>query len=242
MPAVTYYVMGPFDGSSSSGNVWRHADRWPIPSIAVPFYLTPDRKLIESASLPTPEATFAYQYDPQNPVPTIGGCNLFLESGPKDQQSIEHREDVLVFTSEPLTEDLEVTGRVNAKIYFSSDQSDTDLVLRLSDVYPDGRSILIADGSKRKESSKADEKAEAIDVDLWSTSIVFAKGHRIRVSLTSSNYPRFEKNCHGNNEAPPIANNTVHVGGLKASHITLPIVRRGNTWLVKAGTQQKAKQ
>lgn len=237
IPNVTYYVMGTFDGSPSSGNVWRHADHWPVPAVSTAFYFTPDQKLTELKNSHKGEATFVYQYDPNSPVSTVGGCNLFLESGPKDQREIEQREDVLVFTSDPLTEDLEMTGRVLAKIYFSSDQPDTDVVVRLCDVYPDGRSILISDGIRRTGtlSEQEHDKAQAVDVDLLSTSLVFTKGHRIRVSISSSNYPRYEKNNHGNDETPPIANNTVHVGGVKASQITLPLVRRGNTWLNQKG-------
>ena len=86
---------------------------------------------------------------PQTPFPTIGGHNLFLESGPKDQRPIESREDVLVFSTEPLKEDLEVTGQIKAKLFVATDRKDTDIVVRLTDVYPDGRSILISDGIHR---------------------------------------------------------------------------------------------
>lgn len=237
IPAVTYYVMGPFDGSASSGNVWRHANQWPVPAKQTEFYLTADRKLLEKSKKTAQEATFAFQHDPNNPVPTIGGCNLFLESGPKDQSPLEKREDVLSFTSEPLAEDLEVTGRIIAKICFSSDQPDSDVVVRLCDVYPDGRSILIADGIMHtgKVSPDKSDKMLGVEVDLWSTSIVFAKGHRIRASVTSSNYPRFEKNTHNceNTKSQVIANNKLHVGGLQPSFLILPVVRSGETWFNK---------
>lgn len=227
IPAVTYYVMGPFDGSSSSGNVWKHTDRWPVPSVNTAFYLTSDNHLKEEKR-ETPESTFAFEYDSSNPIPTLGGRNLFLESGPKDQRSIETRKDIVLFTSAPLQEELEVTGRVRAQLYFFSDQKEADVAVRLCDVYPDGKSILIADGlaHKNKEQTSSAEPM-AIDVDLWSTSIVFAKGHRIRVSVSGSNYPRFEKTMNLVDGKPVIAKHQLYTDGQYASQITLPIVRRG---------------
>src|SRR5207249_22870 len=110
IPAVTYYVMGPFDGSPSSGNIWRTSDKWPVPAVEKSFYFAQGAKLLEH---PVAKKTaLSYQYHPHDPSPTIGGRNLFLESGPKDQRPIEGRKDVLVFTSEPLIEDIEVTGRI----------------------------------------------------------------------------------------------------------------------------------
>lgn len=233
IPNVTYFVMGPFDGSSSKGNVWKTADRWPVPSSSTPLYLDSTGKL--QYSVPNKkESTLTYTYDPANPVSTIGGHNLFLDSGPKDQRPIESREDVLVFTTEPLKEDLEVTGRLKAKLYIVTNRKDTDIVMRLSDVYPDGRSILISDGICRlcmhKNSvSQPNGKPREIEVDLWSTSMVFAKGHQIRVSITSSNHPRFEKNLNvpvGEKvgDVPLSARNTLYFGKNYPSQIILPIV------------------
>ena len=193
---VVYYVMGPFDGSPSSGNVWRQAKTWPVPHVDMLFYLTAEKTLIERPA-PFKESTLHYIHNPHDPVPTIGGRNLFLESGPMDQRPIEQRKDVLVFTTEPLAEDLEVTGNLLCKLAFSSNEADTDVAVRLTDVYPDGRSILISDGIYRTGNLKASASSKGIqmvDVDLWSTSLVFAKGHRIRISVTGSNFPRFEKN------------------------------------------------
>lgn len=233
IPAVTYYVMGTFDGSPSSGNVWRHADRWPVPAIETAYFFTADRRLM--VEMPKAEATFAFQFDPRNPVPTVGGNNLFLESGPKDQKPVEQREDVLVFTSDTLPEDMEVTGRIFGKLFFSSDQSQADVVVRICDVYPDEKSILIVDGARHINNEEGGKiHPQEVDIDLWSTSIVFAKGHRIRVSITSSNYPKYEKN-----DSSAIANNTVHVGGLQASYIKLPVVRKGETWVTNPIIQKQ---
>lgn len=226
IPAVTYYVMGPFDGSSSKGNIWRHADSWPVPSTATSFYLTATQGLSQKAI--QEEKVFSYKHDDNAPVPTIGGRNLFLESGPKDQREIEKRSDLLVFTSDPLEQDLEVTGRIFAKLFFASDQSENDVVVRLTDVYPDGRSLLISDGIHRVNSSgelsKDKAKPREIEVDLWSTSVVFAKGHRIRISISNSNYPRYEKTKPGTSQTSGISQNTLSVGGHNLSRIILPVV------------------
>lgn len=225
VPSVIYYVMGPFDGSPSSGNVWKEANQWPVPAVETPFYLSDDHHL--SLSDTNEEKEIAFHYDPKDPVNTIGGRNLFLESGPKDQSTLEKRKDVIVFTTKPLEENLEITGRIKAKLKLHSDQKDTDIVVRLTDVYPDGRSILIADGILRTGTLDCSifdcQKPHEFEVDLWSTSIVFAKGHSIRVSVTGSNYPRHEKNCHADHL--PHANNKLFIGG-KHSFILLPVVEK----------------
>ncbi len=224
LPPVTYYVMGPFDNTPSKGNVWKTAENWPIPSHLIYFYLTQDHSL--SMAPQASEASLSYLYDPKQPTPTIGGRNLFLESGPKDQTPMEQRSDLIMFTSPPLEEDLEVTGRIIAKLFFSSDKPDTDVAVRLTDVYPDGRSILIVDNLTRLGSlaTFAPDKPCEVEVDLWSTSIVFAKGHSIRVSISSSNYPKYERNLNGST-TPEVARNTVFFGGKKASAILLPVVK-----------------
>lgn len=219
LPSVIYFVMGPFDGAPSKGNVWKTAAHWPVPAQNTKFYLSASNGLTKQAEK---EGTaLSYTYDPTYPVPTVGGRNLFLEPGPKDQTKIEERDDTLLFTSAPLVQDLEVTGRIRATIYFTTDQPVQDLAIRLSDVYPDGRSILIVDGIQmvNKVPHFAPNKMMAVELDLWSTSVVFAQGHRIRVALTGSNYPQFEKT-----EGQELSQNRIEVGGLYPSYITLPIV------------------
>lgn len=237
LPPVIYYVMGPFDGSPSSGNVWRTSDKWPVPAKETVFYLAPDF-LLQTTPPSAGEAT--YHYDPSKVIPTLGGRNLFLESGPKDQRSIENRNDILVFTTDKLLEDFEVTGPLSAHLFFSTDQVDTDIVIRLCDVYPDGKSILISEGGYRlgvlsyqKDKSKEEQthKIHEVKIDLWATSMVFAKGHAIRVSVSSSNYPRCEKNMNlgllGSNLGKyQIAENKVYMGEKYPSSILLPVVRR----------------
>ncbi|MCB1118916.1 MAG: CocE/NonD family hydrolase, partial [Chlamydiia bacterium] len=111
IPPITSYVMGPFDGSPSGGNIWRHADSWPLPYRETPLYLCRDRSL-NFLSTPKKNLSICYLHDPNNPVPTHGGRNLFIESGPLDQRMIEERDDVIVFTSPPLEEEIEITGRI----------------------------------------------------------------------------------------------------------------------------------
>ena len=139
-PAVSYYVMGDTTDPQAPGNVWRTSDTWPpVETKPTLLFLHADRTL--STTKPQEAAPLTYAYDPKNPVPTVGGLQLTLPPGPMDQRKIESRPDVLVFTSEALTEPLEVTGKVLCRLWAASDAPDTDFVVKLCDVYPDGRSI-----------------------------------------------------------------------------------------------------
>jgi putative CocE/NonD family hydrolase len=141
-----------------------------------------------------------------------------------------------LFTTDELKEPLEVTGRLTAKLFVSSDCPDTDFTVKLCDVYPDGRSMLVTDGILRARYHKSFEQESLLtpgevyelNVDLWSTSLVFNKGHRIRVAVSSSNSPRFEANPNTGNpfradKETRIAKNTVHLSAKNASHIVLPV-------------------
>lgn len=230
IPPVSYYVMGPFDGTPSKGNVWKSANSWPVPAKHTPFYLADNGKLVPHLAPSTKKHT--YPIDPSNPIPTLGGPNLFIEAGPKDQQPIEQRHDIVTFTSEPLTEDTEITGRLTAKIFFLRPTHNADIIVRLSDVYPDGRSILINDGAYHYSYQQPglcynDMTPQLANIDLWSTSIVIAKGHRIRVSISGSNYPRYEiTKLPINNQigSPKKYQLSFLTGGDFPSHIILPIV------------------
>jgi predicted acyl esterase len=239
IPAVIYYVMGPFDGTPSSGNRWKTSDVWPVPATRTSLYLSSDHKLHRDPSL---AGQLSYKYDPHNTISTIGGRNLFLESGPKDQRSIEGREDILVFTTEPLSDEMEITGPLSAILYFNSDQKDTDVVVRLCDVYPDGRSVLITEGGYRlgtrcyltgeAREFKPGVPTEVV-IDLSATSLVFAKGHSVRLSVSSSNFPRLEKNLNvgvlgANSGESKVAKNVLHVGEKYPSRLILPVVPTEN--------------
>lgn len=235
IPAVHYYVMGDPSDPKAPGNEWRTADAWPIPAKPTPLYLAADGSL-SRVPPKEEEASRSFQYDPKNPVPTVGGANLLLPLGPKDQRGVENRPDVLVFTSEALPESLEVTGRIEVFLWASSSCSDTDFTAKLSDVYPDGRSMLVLDGIIRARYRNGVEKSELMkpgevyrfEIDLWSTSIVFNRGHRIRVAISSSNSPRFEPNPNtgehsGRSEKSIVATNTIYFDEGHSSHILLPV-------------------
>lgn len=231
---VHYYVVGDTDDKKAPGNFWRSADSWPPPATAVPFYLHADKTLDKGK--PESSGRLTYKYDPEKPVPTVGGQNLGISKGPMDQRKVESRPDVLVFTTEPLVAPVEVTGRVKARLYVSSDCPDTDFTVKLCDVYPDGRSMLVTDGIRRaslrngftrREPLVRDQVYE-VEVDLWSTSLVFNKGHRIRVAVSSSNAPRFEPNANTGEAHPAsgntrVASNTVYLSAMHPSYVLLPI-------------------
>lgn len=201
-PAVAYYVMGDTSTPGAPGNEWRHADDWPVPAKETAAYFTRDGKLAFEKPAASGDAHVEFAFDPAIPCPTIGGNNLTIARGPMNQNKIENRSDVVLFTSAPLDEPVEVTGRVKAKVFVASSAADTDLSVRLCDVYPDGKSYLIAEGilrlryrnSVEKPEPLTPGKVEEVTVDCWSTSIIFNKGHRIRATVTSSNYPRFDVN------------------------------------------------
>jgi len=201
-PPVAYYTMGDCDNRGAPGNTWRLAKRWPVPAEATPVYFRQDGALSFEKPAGQGAAWREYTFDPADPCRTIGGRNLTIPAGPRDQRPIEGRDDVLTFTTATLEGPVEVTGRVRARVFVASDARDTDLSVRLCDVYPDGRSMLIADGilRLRYRESLAEPvllepgKVYEVTVDLWSTSIVFNKGHRVRATVTSSNYPRFDLN------------------------------------------------
>ncbi|MBX7166577.1 MAG: CocE/NonD family hydrolase [Pirellulales bacterium] len=234
---VHYYVMGDPTDKEAPGNYWRAAADWPPPAEATAFFFHADGKLTRQP--PTSAGTSrSYRYDPGNPVHTIGGQNLLIPKGPMDQRRIEEREDVLLFTSDLLAEPLEVTGRITARLFVSSDCPDTDFTVKLCDVYPDGRSMLVTDGilRARHRVSLASEdfltpgEVYELAVDLWSTSLVFARGHRLRVAVSSSNSPRFEPNPNTGHafradKEQRVATNTLHLAADRASHIELPIYR-----------------
>ncbi len=233
--AVQYYVMGACGEEDAPGNVWRFADDWPPKSEATPFYFHLDG-LLSRRKPGQSDRKKTYEYDPQNPVSTRGGGNLTIARGPMDQRPVEDRPDVLLFTTEPLKCPVEVTGRVRVKLWASSSCVDTDFTAKLCDVYPDGRSMLVLDGIRRaryrdslgKPTLLTPGKVYPFEIDLWSTSIIFNKGHRIRVAISSSNFPRFGANPN-TGEHPweatktVVAKNTIYLDKLKPSHIVLPL-------------------
>ena len=234
-PAVAFYVMGDVDDPDAPGNHWRTASDWPPAAESTRFYFHPEG-LLSRESPGESEASRSFTFDPADPVPTRGGRNLNLPAGPMDQRPVEDRDDVLLFTTEPLTEPLEVTGRLKAVLWVRSSAPDTDFTVKLTDVYPDGRSMLIADGIRRCRFREGFEQEQLmtpgevyrIEVDLWSTSILFNRGHRVRVVVSGSNYPRFDvNNNQADPEAPPVAaTNTLYLDAEHPSHIVLPVPKQ----------------
>ncbi|HEX8986283.1 MAG TPA: CocE/NonD family hydrolase [Bryobacteraceae bacterium] len=240
-PPLRIFIMG--------ANRWRDEQAWP-PERARPvmFYLSGrgrakstrgDGRLVTKP--PRHNAFDAFIYDPHDPVPTAGGavcCNpKLLPWGPMDQRAIERRKDVLIYTSAPLKRPLEVTGPVRAVLYVSTSARDTDFTAKLVDVYPDGRALNITDGILRLRYRESLERSVpavpgavyALSIDAGVTSIEFAKGHRIRLEVSSSNFPRFDRNP---NTGRPVADErellrasqAVYHSRQRPSHLLLSVV------------------
>ncbi|MFD3613644.1 CocE/NonD family hydrolase [Streptomyces sp. NPDC058676] len=212
-------------------NQWREETEWPLSrAVDTDFHLRADGRLTQEPPS-TVEQPEQFRYDPMDPAPTTGGALLMTDDfrpGPLEQTAVEAREDVLVFTTEPLTEDLEVTGRVRAVLFAATDGSSTDWVARLCDVDENGVSLNVADGIVRVRAAAPGEAAEHV-VDLWSTSIVFRAGHRIRVQVTSSNFPRWDRNLNtGEPEETAttarVAHQQVFHDPARPSRIVLPVI------------------
>ncbi len=238
-PPVRYYVLGDPDNPAPGSCQWRTTGSWPPPSRPTSYFLWADRSL--RLDLPPPDGgQTTYRYDPNKPVPTRGGANLILGGkGPMDQREIGKRQDYVRFVTEPLDAPLEIAGRVYVDLYVESDAPDTDFVAKLVDVYPDGYEALILDGILRaryreglqKEVFLKPGEVVTLRVDLWSTAIVLAKGHRLGVHITSSNDPRFEPNRNTGKALREsletrIATNTFHHSSRRPSRILLPVVTR----------------
>ena len=238
-PPVRIFVMGK--------NEWRDESDWPLPDTQyTPYYLHGGTSnSVESlndgtlsSNLPSgSENPNSYVYDPSKPVPTLGGNTLGIPNGVYDQREAEQLS--LTFTSEPLTEELEITGPVTAVLYAMSSARDTDWVVRVTDVHPDGYARLLCDGILRARYRESFRRRKLLhpgqiykyDIDLWATSNVFMPGHRIRVSVTSSCFPRFDRNLNtggrvNKGAVGQVAINTVFHDEMRPSHVMLPVIRR----------------
>ena len=242
-PRVQYYTMG--------SNKWQSSETWP-PENAQPttYYLNSNghaNSLFGDGSLTTSMATSdnsdSFTYDPMNPVPSYGGnvccTGNAVQGGAFDQYQMETRNDILVYTTDPLEEGVEISGFIESILYVSSDAKDTDFTIKLIDVYPDGKAYNLDETIQRvryREGYDKEvfmEKGEVYKVELtpMSTSNYFEKGHQIRIEISSSNFPRFARNLNtgGNNydeKEGVIARNTVHHSAKHPSLITLPIIKK----------------
>ncbi|MCE7743289.1 MAG: CocE/NonD family hydrolase [Candidatus Heimdallarchaeota archaeon] len=236
-PNITYYLTSSLPYNPSQlGNNWYQAEEWPILSTPYDLYLQSNFSLLENPSL-TVEDSLSYLYDPNNPVDTIGGGNLALPAGIYDQASLELRDDVLSFSTAILTEPLTIVGQMQATIYVSSNCTDTDFTVKITDVFPDNSSMIVTDTIVRARNRNSITNWEfltpgeiyEISIPLDSTAYLFNEGHRFRVDISSSNYERFETNPNTgdalwSNTTTYTANNSIFLDATHMSRITLPIV------------------
>ena len=240
-PPVKLFVMG--------RNQWVYEKEYPLARTDYrPMYFTGEGRANGAAGggrlswdRPAPGGSpDRYRYDPADPVPSVGGnncCGTPTPAGPKDQRPIEGRQDVLLYTSDPLPEPLEVTGPVKVVLYASSDAPDTDFVAKLVDVLPDGSSYNMAEGIVRARYRESLSRPVPMkpgevyrfEIDLVGTSVEFRKGHRIRVHVTSSHFPQFDRNPNtgetfGTGARTRVAEQTVYRDAERPSHVVLPVI------------------
>lgn len=235
-PTVSYYVMGAVGETGAPGNEWRTSSDWPLKAIETPYYLHAGGTLVTNA--PTEEKlSTSFKADPQKPA-AIPGRGF---PGAKDARDFEKQENVKTFTSKVLPAPVEWTGKVRAELFVSSSAKDTDFIVRVSDVYPDGRSVLVMDYIRRaryrdgygKEVFMEPAKVYAVNFDVGWTSLIFNKGHRIRVTVASTGAPFYEPNPNTGEpltlnfpEKTVVATNTVHHDKIRSSRIVAPLVRK----------------
>lgn len=240
LPPVRYYQMGEND--------WKTASNWPPEHTPTRFYFRSggdangrfgDGRLTESK--PVDEPADSYVYDPDNPVPSVGGRTLHLnlgDPGVKDRAAVETRDDVLVFTSRKLTEPLAIVGSVSVTLYASSSAPDTDFVATLVDVEPDERCVPIAEGiirTRYRDSPDGEQwlhpsSVYELDLDLQAVAHTFGVGHRFRIEVASSNFPRFDRHPNvaesvadvGSGDVQTATQNVFHTDEYP-SHVTLPV-------------------
>lgn len=235
---VILYVMGE--------NRWRAEDNWPLPGTrSTRYYLhsqgdanTAGGDGVLSTSAPAKEPSDHFSYDPRNPASTLG-WQIYSYGGRTEQNAIEARPDVLVFTSPPLVEDVEVTGEVTATLYAASSATDTDWWVKLVDVAPDGKAYILTQGlararyrvSRTEPRALTPGKIEKYAIDMRATSNVFKRGHRIRVEVTSSNFPHTDRNPNAFIDLSTatekdfvVADQTIYHDAEHPSYVELPII------------------
>ena len=248
-PPLRIFVMG--------ANQWRFESQWPLERTRfTPYYMTSKGRANSlhgngtlTTELPGAGPPDQYEYDPQRPVPSIGGNNSThswawtvkadepIIPGPLDQRPIERRDDVLVYTGDALEKDLEVTGPVEMILYAASSAPDTDFTAKLVDVFPSGYAVNVTEGLIRARFRNSFEKPELLEpgevnrytIRLYPTSYVFKSGHRIRVDISSSNFPRFSRNLNTGEDVATgtdmqVARQTLFHSEEHPSHVMLPII------------------
>jgi putative CocE/NonD family hydrolase len=238
---VKIFIMG--------SNQWRDEDDWPLARARNTKYFLHSSGKANSVSgdggldsnAPRSDNPDQYVYDPTNPAPTVGGplcCDLeHLAPGPRDQRVVETRSDVLVYSTAPLAQDLEVTGPIRLELFAKSSAVDTDFTAKVVDVWPNGFAQNLTEGIVRGRYRTSQEKPELMNpgqiykftIDLWATANVFLKGHKVRLELSSSNFPRFDRNLNTGQDAggtakPVSAINFVYHDTGHPSALILPVV------------------
>jgi putative CocE/NonD family hydrolase len=209
-------------------NEWRDEPAWPLERASQERWFLASGGGLSPVNEPG-QGFSEFLYDPANPAPTLGGATLMsadYPAGPVDQTELEAREDVLVFSSEPLEEALEVTGRLRVVLHAESSAPSTDWVARLCDVDPDGHSFNLCDGVLRI--GEGSDQGGRYEIDLWSTSNVFLPGHRLRVHVTSSSFPRWDRNLNTGSQRDTswqVARQRVYHGGDRPSYLELPVIK-----------------
>jgi len=235
---LAYYLMGNFRDPSSPGNIYKVTEVWPVPSTPTPYYLHADGGL--SPEPPSAEkASLGFAYDPNDPAPTLGGNATYdKNAGPFDQRPLRERKDILRFVSAPLEKPLTITGKLWADLYFFTDVPDTEFVVKVVDIHPDGYEMLIREsagmGRYAEEFAGQPRPLEKetvyhLKMDLWSTAIVLDKGHRLAVFVTSSSATSYE--VHPNSFDPvmsydhaPVAHQVIELSQSHPSHVTIPVI------------------
>lgn len=238
-PPLKYFMMG--------SNKWRASDTWPVKGVKNKEYFLHSSGCANSrfgdgsldSAAPGKEDTDTYIYDPRNPVPSNGGCTLCMPAGVFDQAKLEERTDILVFSSEVLKEDIEVVGNVRLILHAASSAPDTDFTAKLVDIYPDGRALNLCDSILRARYRKSMSKQELLkkgniyeyDIDCWDTANCFKAGHRIRIEVSSSNFPRFDRNPNtghklGEDNELRMAKQVIYHDADHPSRLILPVLTK----------------
>ena len=243
LPKVRYYTMGM--------NKWQSTDTWPPRGAqSLTYYLSSGGSAntltgdgVLTTTPPKADKPDHFTYDPLNPVPSTGGnvcCQPGLTGGALDQQKVEQRPDILVYTSDPLKEAMEVSGPMTFNVFVSSDRKDTDITVKVIDVYPDGRAynldetiqrLRYRDGYDKPLAWMENGKVYKVALQPMTTSNLFEAGHRIRIEVSSSNFPRFDRNLNtgGRNwdeTQPLVAHNSVHHSAQFPSSLTITVVKK----------------
>jgi putative CocE/NonD family hydrolase len=244
LPKVTYFTMG--------SNMWQTSDVWP-PRGAQPmtWYLSSGGRAntmngdgVLADAPPATDQPDRFTYDPMNPVTSYGGnvccTGTAIEAGSFDQRKMETRDDILVYTTAPFANGFELSGSITPTLYVSSDAKDTDFTVKVIDVHPDGRAFNLDETIQRMRYRDGYDKPFAwmqlgtihkVILQPLNTSNYFAQGHRLRIEVSSSNFPRFDRNLNtgGNNfdeASPVVAHNAVHHSAQYPSQVTITVVKR----------------